>query len=120
MERLARKNILKVWPSKLMILLVGLCVVCFSVINPAGTGEARSADGLISIDYTDANLSSVLKALAYSNELNLVMTKDIQGVVSANLQEVTIEEALHAILSVNGYTFVREGKLIYVVPGAGL
>lgn len=61
-----------------------------------------------------------MKALAYSNGLNLVVTKDIQGQVSANLKDVTVDQALQAILSVNGYTFVREGSLIYIVPGAGL
>lgn len=68
----------------------------------------------ISIDYNEANLVSVLKALAYSFDLNLVMTKDITGKVSAQLQNITIDEALNAILSVNGYKFVRKDNIIYV------
>ncbi|MCA9398373.1 MAG: secretin and TonB N-terminal domain-containing protein [Candidatus Omnitrophica bacterium] len=82
--------------------------------------EPMKKDKLISIDYKNASLTSVLKALAYSNDLNLVVTKDIEGVVSANLSDVTVDEALQAILSVNGYTFTREGTLIYVFPGSGM
>jgi type II secretory pathway component GspD/PulD (secretin) len=69
----------------------------------------------ISIDYKDANLVSVLKALSYSFDLNLVMTKDVQGKISANLKDITIDEALNAILGVNGYRFVRKDNIIYVI-----
>lgn len=69
----------------------------------------------ISIDYKEANLVSVLKALSYSFNLNLVMTKDVQGKVSAHLQNITIDEALNAILRVNGYRFIRKDDIIYVM-----
>lgn len=69
----------------------------------------------ISIDYKEANLVSVLQAIAYSFNLNLVMTKNVQGKVSAHLQNITIDEALNAILWVNGYRFVRKGDIIYIM-----
>ncbi len=74
----------------------------------------------ISIDYKDAELSSVLRSLSYSYGLNLVATKDLKGKVSVALRNVSIEEALGAILSVNGYTFTRKGNLIYITSGPGL
>ena len=69
----------------------------------------------LSIDYKEANLISVLRALSYSFNLNLVMTKDVVGKVSAHLQDITIDEALNAILGVNGYRFVRKDDIIYVM-----
>jgi len=69
----------------------------------------------IFLDYKEANLVSVLQAIAYSFNLNLVITKDVQGKVTAYLQNITIDEALNAILSVNGYRFVRKGNVIYVL-----
>jgi len=69
----------------------------------------------LSIDYNEANLVSVLQALSYSFNLNLVMTKDVQGKVSAHLQNITIDEALNAILKVNGYRFIRKDDIIYVM-----
>ena len=69
----------------------------------------------LSIDYNEASLVSVLQALAYSFNLNLVMTKDVQGKVSAHLQNITIDEVLNAILKVNGYRFLRKDDIIYVM-----
>jgi type II secretory pathway component GspD/PulD (secretin) len=75
---------------------------------------------LVTLDYKDAELSSVLRALSYSYNLNLVATKDIKGKVTVALRDVTVDEALNAVLKVNGYTFTRKGNLIYITPGPGL
>jgi len=80
-----------------------------------GPFPAFAQDKKISIDYNDANLISVLQAIGYSFNLNLVITKDVQGRVSAHLHNISIDEALNAILSVNGYRFVRKGGIIYVL-----
>lgn len=82
--------------------------------------EPAPGDEVVSLDYKDASLSSVLRSLSYSYGLNLVAAKDITGKVTVTLQNVTLDEALHAILDVNGYTFTRKGKLIYVTPGPGI
>jgi len=75
---------------------------------------------LVTLDYKDAELSSVLRALSYSYNLNLVATKDIKGKVTVALRDVTVDEALNAVLNVNGYTFTRKGNLIYITAGPGL
>jgi type IV pilus secretin PilQ/predicted competence protein len=75
---------------------------------------------LVTLDYKDAELSSVLRALSYSYNLNLVASKDIKGKVTVALRDVTVDEALNAVLNVNGYTFTRKGNLIYITPGPGL
>jgi len=75
---------------------------------------------LVTLDYKDAELSSVLRALSYSYNLNLVATKDIKGKVTVALRDITVDEALNAVLKVNGYTFTRKGNLIYITPGPGL
>ncbi len=90
----------------LLILLIPLCTL--------------AQEELVTLDYKDANLSTVLRALSYSYGLNLVATKDIQGKVTVNLTDVTVDEALEAILSVNGYAFTRKGNLIYITPGPGV
>jgi type IV pilus assembly protein PilQ len=93
--------------------------LCFNSFFANAQGQAISTQhtniAKISIDYNEANLVSVLQALAYSFNLNLVLTKDVKGKVSAHLQNITIDEALNAILRVNGYRFVRKGDIIYVV-----
>lgn len=79
----------------------------------------ENTPGLVSLNYKDANLSTVLRSLAVTHQLNLVTTSDIQGKVTVSLHDVPVEEALRAILSVNGYTFTKKDSLIYITPGLG-
>lgn len=85
-----------------------------STVQPAAKAEPAE---LITLDYKDAELSSVLRALSYTYDLNLVAAKEIKGKVTINLTNVTVDEALDAILKVNGYFFSKEGKIIYIFPG---
>lgn len=83
--------------------------------------ENVSREGeLVTFDYRDAELSDVLRSLAYSYNLNLVPPKDIKGKVTLSLANVTVDEALAAALEINGYTFTRKGNLIYITQGPGL
>lgn len=75
-----------------------------------------SPDHLISLDYNNANLSDVLKAISYSYNVNIVATKDMSGKVSAKLNNLTLDEALNAILTINKYAFTRKGGIIHVMP----
>jgi len=104
------------------ILLLSLTLafepVVFAEESSAQEGLEVSSE-LVSLDYKEANLATVLRSLSYSYDLNLVATKDVQGKVTVNLRNVTIDEALEAILSVNGYAFTRKGSLIYITPGPG-
>ncbi len=81
---------------------------------------AGKASENVSLDYKDAELSSVLRSLAYSYNLNLVTVRDIKGKVTMSLHDITVDEALESILSVNGYAFTRKGNLIYITSGPGL
>lgn len=112
------------WLSKFFI-FVSVLMFTVSVVNWAFANSDDLIEGkdkkeqLISMDYKDASLASVLRALSYSYDLNLVITKDVTGTVSVSLRNVSIDEALHAILNVNGYTFSRQGSLIYITSGGG-
>jgi len=81
---------------------------------------ASEKQELVSLDYKNAELSSVLRSLSYSYNLNLVATKNLKGNVTVSLRDITIEEALDAILRVNGYAFTKKGSIIYITPGLGV
>jgi len=87
--------------------------------------DAASQDEILSsqkvtLDYKDAELSSVLRSLAYSYKLNLVTTKDMSGKVTITLRDVPVAQALDAILRINGYNYMLKDNLIYVLPGPGI
>jgi len=87
---------------------------------PQAAGAAAGSDELITVDYKDAKLSSVLRSLAYSYNLNLVTAREVKGKITISLWDVTIDEALDAILTVNGYAYTRKGNIIYITAGPGL
>lgn len=68
----------------------------------------------VEINVSDANLLDVLRMLSVQSRKNIVASKDVSGVVSCNLFDVTVEEALEAILRSNGYVAHEEGNFIYV------
>ena len=72
---------------------------------------------LINLDYKDADLSSVLRSMAWTYKLNIVTGSDIKGKVSINLQNIPVEEALKAILTINGLVYSRRGGVIYISAG---
>ena len=78
--------------------------------------EQRLAQ-LISIEYKDADLSNVLRSLSWTYKLNIVTGPDIKGKVNINLQDISVEKALQAILTINGLVYSRRDDVIYVSAG---
>ena len=70
--------------------------------------------GTVEIHVNDANLVEVLRMLSLQSQKNIVASKDVHGSVTANLYDVTVREALDAILHANGYAYREKGNFIYV------
>ena len=83
-------------------------------------GIIMTEETKISLDYKDVPLAKVLKSLAYSYNLNIVPPTDITGKVTIALKNVTINEALEAILTASGYSYYKKGNLIYIYPSVGI
>ena len=73
-----------------------------------------SDSGTVEIHVNDANLVEVLRMLSLQSQKNIVASKDVHGTVTANLYDVTVREALDAILHANGYAYREKGNFIYV------
>jgi type IV pilus secretin PilQ/predicted competence protein len=91
-----------------------------AVAGPAVGTESTIEDRLqqiITVEYKDADLANVLRSLALTYRLNLLTGPDIKGKVTINLQEITVERALEAILKANGLVYSRKDGVIYVSAG---
>ena len=66
------------------------------------------------IQVQDTELAQVLQMLALQSERNVIASRNVSAVISANLFDVTFYEAMDAILKPNGFRWVEEGKFIYV------
>jgi type IV pilus assembly protein PilQ len=73
-----------------------------------------NAAGTVEIHVNDASLVEVLRMLSMQSQKNIVATRDVNGTVTANLYNVTVREALDAILTANGYAYREKGNFIYV------
>lgn len=91
------------------------------VTTTTATGQSVSKDdvnvsdaGTVEIHVNDASLVEVLRMLSLQSQRNIIASKEVRGTVTANLYDVTIREALDAILSSNGYAYREKGNFIYV------
>ena len=76
--------------------------------------EGSLTDETFSLQVHDAELTQVLDMLAQLAGVNILSSADVQGRVTLNLQDVTVESALEAILKSRGFVHEREADFIYV------
>ncbi len=84
------------------------------VSGPAEASVTLSPRGTIELHVADADLSSVLKLLSRQSRRNIVASKSVSGKVTADLYDMTLEQALDAILGANNCGWQARDNLIYV------
>jgi len=80
---------------------------------PQAPGSAIGAD-TISLDFKDAEITSVLRILSMKSNVNIVTGPEVKGLVTVRLDNVPWEKALDVILRTYNYVFEREGNIIRV------
>lgn len=84
------------------------------VLPGSHTQIAVTDRGRVRMHVADMPLSSVLHLLSLEGQRNIIASPRVQGRVTANLYDVTFEEALQAVLVANGAGFRVVGNFIYV------
>ena len=82
--------------------------------------EVKPKTGLeqiISLDYKNADLANVLRSMAWTYKLNVVTSPNISGKVTINLENITVRQALEAVLTINGLAYAERSGIIYISPG---
>jgi len=75
---------------------------------------ANSERGTVELHVADLPLSTVLRLLSLEGQRNIIASPNVKGTVTANLYNVTFEQALDAVLIPNGAGFRQVGHFIYV------
>ncbi|HOW42806.1 MAG TPA: secretin N-terminal domain-containing protein [Candidatus Omnitrophota bacterium] len=100
------------------LMLVGAmlgCSVCaFAVAQDQAGKPVQSQEKTITLDVKEMELSDVLRMIADQSGLNIIASKNVKGLVTINLQNVSVEKVLDAILKVNNCGFIKEGSIIQV------
>ncbi|WP_022846444.1 type IV pilus secretin PilQ [Desulfurobacterium sp. TC5-1] len=78
-------------------------------LKPVATASSKLSDRKIKLDFTNADVRTVVRAIADTVGVNVVFDPDVKGTVSVRfLTPVNWQEALKAVLEPLGYTYVRE------------
>jgi len=72
----------------------------------------------LSMEFRDADLKDVIRAVGQAANLNMIVSDSVSGQVSLSLKDVDVLEALESILKTKGLTYVRERNIIRVVSVA--
>jgi type IV pilus assembly protein PilQ len=86
--------------------------------NPAGS-LTRNKD-VLSVDFPDEDIRTILRNVADLFDLNLVIPDTLQGKVSIKLHDVTWHQIYDVVLTPVGYTYVDDAGIIKVVSLASL
>ncbi|MBI3091129.1 MAG: secretin and TonB N-terminal domain-containing protein [Candidatus Tectomicrobia bacterium] len=76
--------------------------------------QPRTAGRRFSLSAQDQEINAVLIRLAHAGGVNLAVDPDVRGRVSVELNEVTLDQALTAILPPLGYAAQRSGGIIWI------
>jgi len=78
--------------------------------QPSAAGSDR-----YSLQIHGEDIKQVLEMLGQLAGMNILVGKGVTGTVTANLKDVTVEQALTAILRSMGFTFQRENDFLFVM-----
>lgn len=82
---------------------------------PVASEMTLDASDLISVDYPNEEIRTVLRNVADLYTLNLVVPESLVGTTSLKLRDVTWRQIYSVVLDPVGYTFIEEGAIIKVV-----
>ena len=86
------------------------------LVNPAKElpRTDQEVSNNISVDFKDADILNVLRAIALKANVNIVAAKDVVGNITVRMDDVPWEKALDVILKTNNYGYERQGNIITV------
>ncbi len=86
-----------------------------TIAQSIATDKLTNEADLITLNFKDADLRNILRMIARSARINIIAGPEVKGAVTMELNKVRWEQALSLVLSVNGYTYLKEGNVIRVV-----
>ena len=87
----------------------------YSIIDPsAQENERYRLQDKMSINLKNSDIRNVLTMISELTGLNIVISPNIEDTITANLENVTVQAALDAILKPNNYSYFVQGNIIIV------
>ena len=76
---------------------------------------AVSQSTTVSMNFSDVPLNQILATIAQAYGLNVVGGEELSQKASIYLKDIPIEDVFEVVLKSSGYTYIKEGNIIWVV-----
>lgn len=73
---------------------------------------------LITIDFRDTDIGDALRLLAKQYGLNIILSQDVKGPITIRFSNITVDEAIDAIVTINGFAYTKRDNVIKVTSPA--
>lgn len=77
-------------------------------------GSGTFTGDLISLEFTDTDIRTIIEVIADRSGVNLIMDKEVEGSTSIRLREVPWDQALQVLLRAGGLGYVKEGSVLRI------
>ncbi|MFH1767701.1 MAG: secretin N-terminal domain-containing protein [Candidatus Omnitrophota bacterium] len=66
------------------------------------------------MEFREVDIKDVLRQISQQYNLNIVFSEAVSGLVTVQLQNITVDEALDSIITVNGFSYTKKENVIKV------
>jgi len=87
---------------------------------PQAAAKAMLPDQKVTLHLRNAPVAAVLRAMAKSADINILVNETVDGTMSVNIENIAWNQAFQSILDSRGLTWSRQGDLIRIQSMADL
>ena len=98
------KNLIKKY---LTLLVVILGIICSNILSVSAN----------ELEAVDVDIRNLLTSIALANNLNIVISDEVQGNVSVKLSNINAQDMIKIIVANNNYTYQFKDNVIYISKG---
>lgn len=98
------KNLIKKY---LILLVVILGIICSNIVSVSAN----------ELEAVDVDIRNLLTSIALANNLNIVISDEVQGNVSVKLSNINAQDMIKIIVASNNYTYQFKDNVIYISKG---
>jgi type IV pilus assembly protein PilQ len=96
-------------------------VLCAGILiaAPSGYCQTEAAGNTIEyLEFREVDIKDILRQLSKQYNLNIVFSESVKGLVTVQLANVTIEQALDSVVTINGFAYTKKGSVYKVTSQA--
>ncbi|MDP8215700.1 MAG: secretin N-terminal domain-containing protein [Candidatus Kaelpia imicola] len=100
---------------KRAIIVTMLTIIILNLSSFAENLSFKTSEGVIqALEIKDAEVRDILRMLAEQFDLNIVVSDKVIGRISVKFSNITVSEAIDAIVTASGYAYTKKGSVIKV------